>query len=224
MKAKVLLLEDDANLNETITEFLEDSDYEVESVYDGYEAEEKLYERKYDLLLLDVNTPGLNGFEILKEARNRGVVAPAIYITSLSSMEDLEQGYASGCDDYIRKPFVLKELLIRMETLLKREFYHEKKIYIEISNTVKYDIQSNLLIVDNKSISLGNKESKLLKLFMKYPTEVLSHERIYGHLWDWEEEPSDTALRTYIKNLRKIIGKDRIVSIKKQGYKFTTEE
>ncbi len=224
LKARVLLLEDDANLNETITEFLEDNDYEVESVYDGYEAEEKLYERKYDLLLLDVNTPGLNGFEVLKEARSKGVVAPAIYITSLSSMEDLEQGYVSGCDDYMRKPFVLKELLIRMETLLKREFYHEKKVYIEIGNSAKYDIQSNLLIVENKSIALGNKESKLLKLFMKYPTEVLSHERIYGHLWDYEEEPSDTALRTYIKNLRKIIGKDRIVSIKKQGYKFTTEE
>ena len=96
LKAKVLLLEDDANLNETITEFLEDNDYEVESVYDGYEAEEKLYERKYDLLLLDVNTPGLNGFEVLKEARSKGVFAPAIYITSLSSMEDLEQGYVNG--------------------------------------------------------------------------------------------------------------------------------
>ncbi len=224
LKARVLLLEDDANLNETIMDFLEDEGYEVESVYEGFEAEEKLYERKYDLLLLDVNTPGLNGFEVLKSARERGVVAPAIFITSLSSVEDLEKGYASGCDDYIRKPFVLKELLIRMDTLLRREFYHEKVEYIEISNIIKYDIQSNLLMLEDKPVSLGNKESKLLKLFMKYPTEVLSHERIYGHLWNYEEEPSDTALRTYIKNLRKIIGKDRIVSIKKQGYKFIAEE
>ncbi len=224
MKSKILLLEDDSNLNETITEFLEEQGYQVESIYEGLEAEEKLYESKYDLLLLDVNTPGLNGFDVLQGARGRGVVAPAIFITSLSSVEDLEKGYESGCDDYIRKPFVLKELLIRMDTLLKREFYHEKKEYIDISDIIKYDIQANLLIVEEKPISLGNKESKLLKLFMKYQNEVLSHERIYGHLWNYEDEPSDTALRTYIKNIRKIIGKDRIVSIKKQGYKFTTEE
>ena len=223
-KAKILLLEDDANLNETIAEFLEDEGYEVESAYDGLEAEERLYESKFDLLLLDVNTPGLNGFEVLKSARGRGVSAPAIYITSLNSVEDLEKGYASGCDDYIRKPFILKELLIRIESLLKRGFYHEKKEYIEISETIKYDIQSNILSVDEKPISLGNKESRLLKLFMKSQNEVLSHERIYAHLWDYDEDPSDTALRTYIKNIRKIIGKDRIVSIKKQGYKFTTPE
>ncbi len=223
-KARILLLEDDANLNETIAEFLEDEEYEVESAYDGLEAEEKLYESKYDLLLLDVNTPGLNGFEVLKSARERGVSAPAVYITSMSSVEDLEKGYESGCDDYIRKPFVLKELLIRIETLLKRGFYHEKREYIEISDIIKYDIHSNILLVDEKPVSLGNKESRLLKLFMKSQDEVLSHERIYAHLWDFEEEPSDTALRTYIKNLRKIIGKDKIVSIKKQGYKFITSQ
>lgn len=136
----------------------------------------------------------------------------------------MEKGYESGCDDYIRKPFSLKELLIRMETLLKRSFFHEQKEYIEINNSIKYDIHNNLLLIDSKPVSLGNKESKLIKLFMKSSDEVLSHEHIYTHLWDYDEEPSDTALRTYIKNLRKIIGKERIVSIKKQGYKFITKE
>jgi len=73
-------------------------------------------------------------------------------------------------------------------------------------------------------VILGNKESKLLKLFISKRGEVLSHERIYSHLWDYEEEPSDSALRTYIKNLRKLVGKDTIVSIKKQGYKFITQK
>ncbi|SFV61690.1 Two-component system response regulator DccR [hydrothermal vent metagenome] len=223
-KGKILILEDDANLNETVTEFLEDEGYEVESTYDGYEAEERIYESKFDLLLLDVNIPGLNGFELLNSARDSGVTAPAIFITSLSSVDDLERGYESGCDDYIRKPFVLKELLIRMETLLKRSFYHEQKEYIDIDDNIKYDIASNTLFVDDKPISMGNKESRLLKLFVQSSGEVLSHESIYTHLWDYDEEPSDTSLRTYIKNLRKIIGKERIVSIKKQGYKFTTQE
>jgi DNA-binding response OmpR family regulator len=222
--SKILLLEDDANLNETVTEFLEDQGYDVVSVYDGYEAQEKLYESKYDLLLLDVNTPGINGFELLKEAREGDVLAPAIFITSLNSVDDLEKGFASGCDDYIRKPFVLKELHIRIETLLRRGFFHESKEVIEISKNIVYDIKNNALIIDGETVSLGHKESKLLKLFMKTEDEVIAHERIYDHLWDFDEEPSDTALRTYIKNLRKIIGKERIVSIKKQGYKFTAEK
>lgn len=222
--SKILLLEDDANLNDTITEFLTDKGYDIVNVYDGNEAQEKLYESKYDLLLLDVNTPGINGFDLLKEAREGGVVAPAIFITSLDSVDDLEKGFQSGCDDYIRKPFILKELLIRVETLLKRGFFHESKELIEISKNISYDSKNNELVIDGESVSLGNKESALLKLFMKNEGEVIVHERIYEHLWDFDEEPSDTALRTYIKNLRKIIGKEKIVSIKKQGYKFITDK
>lgn len=220
--SKIFLLEDDANLNETVTEFLEEQGYDVTSVYDGYEAQEKLYESKYDLLLLDINTPGINGFDLLKEAREGNVLAPAIFITSLDSITDLERGYQSGCDDYIRKPFLLKELKIRVETLLRRGFFHDVKEYIDISSTAFYDIQNNELLIDGEVMSLGHKESKLLKLFLKNEGEVIVHDRIYNHLWDFDEDPSDTALRTYIKNLRKYIGKECIVSIKKQGYKFIT--
>ncbi len=219
---KILLLEDDVNLNETVTEFLEEEGHQVVSVYDGHEAQEKLYESKYDLLLLDVNTPGINGFDLLKEARAAEVVAPAIFITSLDSVDDLEKGFESGCDDYIRKPFVLKELKIRVETLLKRGFFHETKELITISEGIQYNSKNNELVINNESVSLGKKESMLIKLFMQNEGEVLTHERIYKHLWDYDEEPSDTALRTYIKNLRKMIGKECIVSIKKQGYKFIT--
>ncbi|MDQ7046104.1 MAG: response regulator transcription factor [Sulfurovum sp.] len=218
--SKILLLEDDANLNETVAEFLTENGHDVISVYDGHEAQEKLYESQYDLLLLDVNIPGMNGFELLKEARASDIVAPAIFITSLDSVDDLEKGFESGCDDYIRKPFVLKELLIRVETLLKRGFFHASKERIKIRDNIDYDIKNNELIIDEQTVSLGHKESILLKLFMQTEGDVIAHARIYAHLWDYDEEPSDTALRTYIKNLRKLIGKEKIVSIKKQGYKF----
>jgi len=218
------LLEDDANLNETVSEFLEEEGYEVVSVYDGYEAEERLYESRYDLLLLDINVPGIDGLKLLKESREAGIVAPAIFITSMDTVDDLERGFQCGCDDYIRKPFALRELKIRVETLLKRGFFHEAKRLINIDGHISYDTKNSELIVEGKTLSLGNKESRLLKLFVKKEGEVLAHERIYEHLWDYDEEPSDTALRTYIKNLRKIIGKERIVSIKKQGYKFITKK
>ena len=221
---KILLLEDDATLNETITEFLEENGYEVTAVYDGYEAQEKIYETKFDLLLLDINVPGMNGLELLKESRKEGVNVPAIYITSMDSVEDLERGFESGCDDYIRKPFALKELLIRIETLLKREFFHTTQDLIDIEHNIAYNVKNGELIIDGETVTLGNKESRLMKLFMQHQSEVLSHERIYRNLWDFDEEPSDSALRTYIKNLRKLVGKEKIVSIKKQGYKFVAQK
>ncbi len=221
-KAHIFLLEDDANLNETIVDYLEDNGYKVDAAYDGYEAQDKLYEKRYDLLLLDVNTPGINGFELLKDAREQGVVAPAVYITSLNSVDDLEEGFASGADDYIRKPFELKELLIRVETLIKRGFYHKDIERIEISETLSYDTKNNTLYDGDKAVQLGVKESRLLKLFMKNPDEVIPHERIFKVVWEYDEEPSDASLRTYIKNLRKLIGKEKIVSIKKQGYKYNS--
>jgi len=115
-------------------------------------------------------------------------------------------------------------LLIRIETLLRRGFFHEASDLITIGVNIAYNTKSNELIVDGKAETLGNKESALFKLFMKQQDEVISHDRIYKELWDFDEDPSDTALRTYIKNIRKIIGKDRIVSIKKQGYKFTSQQ
>lgn len=222
--SKILLLEDDATLNETVTEFLEEEGYEVISVFDGEEAQEKLYESKYDLLLLDINVPGIDGLDLLKESREQGIVAPAIFITSMDSVDDLERGFESGCDDYIRKPFALKELKIRIETLLKRSFYHQDKERIIIATDIEYDPKNSELVVNGEAVSLGHKEATLMKLFVKNEGEVLAHERIFEHLWNYDEEPSDSALRTYIKNLRKLIGKERIVSIKKQGYKFIIEK
>ncbi|SFP07530.1 response regulator transcription factor [Hydrogenimonas thermophila] len=222
-KSKIFLLEDDTNLSDTITEFLEDEGFEVDTVFDSEEAEEKLYENNYDLLLLDVNIPGKNGFEILKEARKQGIDTPAIFITSLNSIENLEEGYESGADDYIRKPFALKELLLRITTLLKRSFSHKNSQLIKISQNIEYDTISNTLYMNGKPVSLQPKELLLLKLFLSHPNEVIAHETIYDRLWGYDEIPSESALRTYIKNLRKVIGKEKIVSIKRYGYKYLPE-
>jgi DNA-binding response OmpR family regulator len=222
-KKKILLLEDDLTLNETVTEYLEEEGFEVDGVDDGLEAMDKIYENGYDILLLDVKVPQMSGFDLLKEVRSRDIVTPAIFITSLNSIDNLSVGYESGCDDYIRKPFALKELLMRVETILKRDFFHNDNEKIEISKEAFYDIGANVLYVNNEQMTLNNKESKLLKLFLQNKNQVLSHERIYDSLWDYDETYSEASLRTYIKNLRKILGKEKIVSIKKQGYKFIKE-
>ena len=223
MKKKLLLLEDDMALNETIVDYFESLDYIVTPVYDGNSAQEVIYENNFDLLLLDVNVPDMNGFEILKNAREEGSTTPAIFITSLNSMSDLENGYDSGCDDYIRKPFVLKELKLRVETILKRDFFHNESNKIQIDTNIYYDTHSDLLTIDSDEIQLTNKDAKLLKLFLQNKDTLVTHEIIYATLWEYGEEISESALRTYIKNLRKYLGKEKIVSIKKLGYRFTTK-
>ena len=217
---KILLLEDDINLNETIEEFLSDKGFEISSVYDGKSAEEMMYEKTFDLFVLDVNVPSPNGFELLKHSRETGDTTPAIYITSLNSTEDLSKGFESGCDDYIRKPFSLEELLLRINNIFKRNFYHNPNETVKINEHLSYDIKADEFLDNDKKLPLHNKEKLLLKLFLKHANEQISHEVIQEHLWGFDEEPSDTALRTYIKNLRKLIGKDRIVSIKRYGYKY----
>lgn len=219
MKSKILLLEDDLNLSDTVCDYLEEKGFEVICVYDGEEALSSIYENCFDLLLLDVNVPIKNGFQVLKEIRKDGNDTPAIYITSLNSMDSLEQGYSSGCDDYVRKPFELKELLIRIQTILKREFSQKSEI-VNITETITFNSISSELKDANEEIKLNLKELKLLKFFLQHPNELLVHDRIYDYVWDYDEEYSDNSLRTYIKNLRKILGKDTIVSLKKLGYRF----
>ncbi|NLC27869.1 MAG: response regulator transcription factor [Campylobacteraceae bacterium] len=221
MSARIFLLEDDTNLAQTIEEFLIQKGYKVVCANDGESAESILYEQRFDLLLLDVNVPGINGFELLKTARQSENLTPAIFITSLNALNDVENGFKSGCDDYIRKPFALKELLLRIQSLLKREFLHLNEEHIKISSNIYFDPIGMSLHINEKEQSLQQKEARLLALFLKRRGEIISHGALLEALWSYDETPSEGALRTYIKNLRKHIGKENIVSIKKLGYKLT---
>lgn len=220
---KILLLEDDMALHETIKDFLESLEYEVMSAYEGLDAKTKAYEHNFDLLLLDVNVPNLDGFKLLEEIREYENNTPAIFITSLNTIIDLEIGYQSGCDDYIKKPFALKELQLRVETLVKREFYHEKSDRVHLGSNINFDTKTDTLLVDDIPVILANKEIQLLKLFLQHQNELVSHEMIENTLWEYDEVISSSSVRTYIKNLRASIGKEKIVSIKKSGYKFISK-
>jgi DNA-binding response OmpR family regulator len=163
----------------------------------------------------------MTGFELLKDLRDANVKTPAIFITSLNSVEDLEKGFDCGADDYIRKPFALKELLIRVNALIKRE-YKTKEDIIKIDENTNFDIKKEILIINNIEYKINNKETTLLKLLLKYKDSVVQFDDIYETVWGFNENYSETSLRTYIKNLRKLLGKDKIKSIKKQGYLFVS--
>jgi DNA-binding response OmpR family regulator len=114
---KVLLLEDDTLLNEIIEEFLLDLNYEVVTTYDGQDALEAIYENRFDLLLLDVNVPSINGLDLLKSLKENSIDIPTIYITSLHTSNDMKNGFEAGADDYIKKPFHLSELELRINNI-----------------------------------------------------------------------------------------------------------
>ncbi len=215
---KIFILEDDPSLNETLVEFFEEKGFLVDSEYDGLEAESKLYENRYDLLIFDVNIPSLDGFELLKSIRGFGVKTPVIFLTARDGIEDVKSGFDFGAEDYIKKPFILEELYIRVEAILNR--YNKNNESYELSDNIKFNILSGELIIDGISHKLSKKESKLLEIFISSKGKILSHEEIFNELWEYDETPSDSSLRTYIKNLRKLLGKDSIESIKKRGYRY----
>jgi len=216
---KILLLEDDVILNELIEEFLVSLGYEVDSFYDGQEALDTLYDESFDLLLLDVGVPSLDGFSVLKSIKEAKIDIPAIFITSLNTTDDLQKGFDVGCDDYIKKPFELKELEIRIN--------HIKKIkHIESSDTVKiyeniqYDFSNHKIKKENETIELSNKEAKIFEYFIKNKNRIISTEELVSNIWEYDATPSNATIRTYIKNLRKILNNDMLVTIKGIGYRF----
>jgi len=219
MTASILLLEDDIQLNDTVKQFLKLKGYKVYVAYDGLQAEEIAYEKHIDLMLLDVKVPYINGFDFLKKIRREGKETPVIFITSLNSVEDVEKGFTLGCDDYIRKPFALKELLVRVESLLKRTFgTHEE--FIDLGEGIVFDIKELQLSKNGKKIALKTKELKLISLFLQHPNELLEYEKINETLWEYDEVPSAGSLRTYIKTIRASIGKEKVETIKNIGYRF----
>lgn len=216
---KILLLEDDFILNEIIEEHLVSQNYEVVTTFNGNEAQELLYSQTFDLLLLDVNVPDINGFELLSDLRVQNIKTPAIFITSLNMADDMQKGFDSGCDDYIKKPFELKELDLRINNL-KRLFNIYPLTLINISQNVNLDTQNLMIIKDEEKIHIAKKECEVLQYLINNSTKTVSIEELSLNLWAYEETPNASTIRTYIKNLRKILGEEQILNIRGVGYRF----
>ena len=215
---RILLLEDDIILSELIEEFLVDNAYIVSCAYDGYEALDLINKRKFDILLLDVGVPNLNGFELLKYLKEIDISIPAIFITSLSSAKDVEEAFNIGCDDYIKKPFELKELQVRLD-YLKKTHKLDIKNY-EFNNGCIYNFDLKTINKESEQIALTLKEAQILEYFLKNSNRVVSLDELCANIWGMQDAPTYATIRTYIKNLRKILGKDLLTTLKGVGYKF----
>ena len=216
---KILLLEDDFVLNEIIEEFLQEKSYDVTVCFDGEEAQDILYSKSFDLLLLDVNVPNIDGFKLLKDLRDKEIKTPAIFITSASLLEDMEEGFKSGCDDYIKKPFELRELNLRIENLKRLHNISSSNI-IKIDENIFLDTDELKIVNNKKEKNLAKKEFEVLSYLIKNSTRHVSIEELCNNVWAYEETPSDSTIRTYIKNIRKYLGEEFITNTRGIGYRF----
>ncbi len=219
---KILLLEDDLILNEIIEEYLVEQGHTLSVAYNGTEAQDLLYSQNFDLLILDVNVPQIDGFELLKELRNQNIKTPAIFITSLNMIDDVQKGFDCGCDDYIKKPFELKELGLRINNI-KRLFNIEPTHLISISKNISLDTQNLLIIKENEKIHIAKKECEIIQYLINNSQKAVSIEELSLNLWSYEESPEPATIRTYIKNLRKVLGDEMILNIRGVGYRFNKQ-
>ncbi len=198
--AHLLLVEDDVNLGETLVELLELEGFEVSWVSDGKQALDVTFMHSYDLLLLDVNVPFVDGFELLSGLRESGDETPAIFITAMGDIASLSKGFEVGADDYIKKPFEFDELIVRIYSLIRKRLkIKENIITIEDFN---FHIDTNELYQKESFISLSPIELKLTSLFFKQINTTITKENILMELSEGEEA-SEGALRVHINKLRK---------------------
>jgi len=212
---KILLLEDEYSLRVSVEEFLSDIGYEVDGFMDGLEAYDAVYDRSYDLLLLDVNVPSLSGFELLKKLREDDVKIPAIFLTSMTEMDDLKEGYKRGCCDYIRKPFDLEELELRIDQALASHLQNDSSI-IELQEGLIYDLKKSKLTNNGQEIVLRKTEKELLEVLIKNKNSIVSTQMFQDEVWGEYVEPA--TIRVQLNNLKKKLPDEIIQNRRGLGY------
>ncbi len=212
---KLLLLEDDLLIAEQIKAYFELFDYKVDHYENGLTLIEDTNPKSYDIMLLDINTPGLSGLEVLKEFRELSIDTPAIFVTAMSDIEHLKEAYGIGCNDYVRKPFDIEELELRIEKLVAQNQSKE----IVLSEHYTFDMKEEKLYYRKTEVHLNEKERSLLFLLLKHRGNTVSKEMIKTYVWD-DQDVCDNTLRTKIKKLRDKLDENFIQSLRGTGYKI----
>ncbi len=218
VSTKILLLEDDLLFAESLQDLLDEEGYEVSVCHNGQEALDLTYSMKFDLYLLDINVPLINGLTLLKELRNADDITPAIYLTSHQDKEIIREGFESGADDYLKKPFDSDELFWRIEAVIRRFKGDEKQCVGALCLEEKHLSIFRLGL----KLDLSKKEYMLLSLLIKNASKVVTKEMITSELWSSAENVSDGAIRVYINRLKQLLGSEVIENIRGIGYRLVS--
>jgi DNA-binding response OmpR family regulator len=223
---RVLIVEDDKEINKILQSFLEQRGYEVWTAFDGHMATGQLAEREYDLILMDLMLPFKSGERLIKELREHSQT-PVIVLSAKTMMETRLEVLRLGADDYILKPFDLEEVLVRMEVVLRRSGGDTTEVQSEKNlccGELKYSLTENRVTYGEKEIALTAKEMHLLKLFLENPEKVFTKANLYEAVWDDVYYYEDNTINVHISNLRsklkKATGRDFVETVWGIGYRL----
>lgn len=214
--AKILVVEDDVDLAGRVQAWLEAERHIAEVAYDGTAAMEHLNSYTYDIIILDRELPGMSGLEVCKRFRTQGGLTPVIMLTGYDKLADKEAGFESGVDDYVTKPFQVKELSARIRALMRRPPPSQGPV-LEFAH-IKLDPSMHQVLVDGKEVELLPKEFALLEFFMRHPVQLFSPESLLKCVWDSEADSTVETVYTYVKRLRSKIDLDKKNSLIKTVY------
>jgi two-component system, OmpR family, copper resistance phosphate regulon response regulator CusR len=205
---RILVVEDEKKIADALKKGLTENQYEVEVAYDGLAGKDLFNSRPFDLAILDINLPGMNGYDLCKEIRSHNQQIPLMMLTALNAIDDKIEGFDAGADDYIVKPFDFKELLVRMRALLKR-----LRQAVPHTNLLKVaDLQMNLdskeVMRGGKTILLTAKEFQLLEYLVKNKNRVVSRADIALNVWDIDFDTKTNVIDVYVTFLRKKLDRD----------------
>ncbi len=216
---KILIVEDDRNLRELLSNFFLSKKYVVEEARDGAEALKLIFTNEYDCILLDLNLPLVDGVKVAKEVRKREMDLPIVMLTARSEIYNKLEGFDTGADDYITKPFDMKEVLARVNAVIRR--YSNNKQNVLEFNKMSVCPESNKLVAKNgKEILLSNKEMGILEYLIRNKNKIISAEELLEHVWDREIDVFSDTVKTHMKTLRKKIDSEKkgIKTIRGKGY------
>lgn len=223
--AKILFAEDDTQLSTLVDDWLCSEHHTVELVSNGRDAWDLLHASKYDLLILDWNIPGMSGVQICAEYRNEGGTSPVLLLTGKDKIEEKEEGLDAGADDYLTKPFHLRELSARVRALLRRPSSVTKSVLS--AGNLELDVAACRVSKEGRQIELFPKEMALLEFFMRHPNQVFSIEALQERIWASDSESSPEAVRVHIARLRSKIqdqGEQPLLkTVHRQGYMLETK-
>lgn len=213
---RILLIEDDALIGDGIKNGLEKLEFAVDWFSDGNEGHEALFQAEYDAVILDLGLPGRDGLSILKDWRNRGRSEPVLILTARGDVDERVAGLNSGADDYLGKPFSLKEVQARLNALIRRK--NGVSAPEVVCRNVTFNPQSRKTFLNGREVALSPKETALLEALLFNRNKVLSKEILENKLYSWDDEVSSNAVEVHVHHLRKKLGKDIVKTVNKLGY------
>lgn len=222
--ANILVIEDEHGISRFIAKGLKAAGYQTTVVATGREGVHHLLTDGYDLAILDIGLPDIDGFDVLEQARGQGVSIPVIILTARSSVEDTVSGLESGADDYMAKPFRFEELLARVRLRLRgaqQPGPSTDTTLITVGDLV-LDLRSRRVSVAGKEQELSAREFAMLEFFMTHPDQVLSRTQLLDNVWGYDFDPGSNVVDVYVRYLRQKIGNHRLETLRGMGYRLVS--